>query len=347
MLVVLLLSGCWDERLNKDFASIPMMGFDGKLEGLTGYFGLPGKQHNTNEFLVVTGEGISVEDVALKVDEKVNERIDLSKLTSILFSDEAAKSDLYSYLDLYYRTARNRLNTVLIITEGSTEPFIKYGEKMGDDVNNYYEQFVEGFKLNGVVPDINLQLACSYLLDEGIDLALPYMKISNEGGVPELDGVALFSERKFSGKTLNREESIALQLLKGKKGKYTYLTFSYEKTPITIRVDNVRRKMKWNGTELELEYKMKVGIIEYYKDHLKEEKVLKKLEDFLEEAITKKMEEVLKTLHDANSDAIGVGRYARAFRTDLFKEGEWKEIYPTLTITPSVEIKIIESGILD
>ncbi|MFJ8064957.1 Ger(x)C family spore germination protein [Psychrobacillus sp. NPDC096426] len=347
LLILLLLSGCRDERLNKDFASVPMIGFDGKLGALTGYFGLPGEQHNTNKFEMLSAKGISVEDVTLIVDQKINQRVDISKLTSILFSAETAKGDFYSYLDWYYRNSRNRLNTVLIVTDGSTEPFIQYGDKMGKDVNNYYSEFIEGFKLNAILPKTNLQLACTDLLDEGIDLTLPYMKMSNEGKMPELDGTALFSGKNFSGKTLNREESIVLQLMKNKKGKYTYLTFKYDDIPVTIRVNSVQRKMKWNGTKIDISYQMKVGIMEYYKDHLLEEKELKSLDKFLEEKLTKRMEEVLKVLHDANSDALGIGRYARAFHPDIFEEKKWKEKYPTLTITPKVKIKIMETGILD
>lgn len=347
ILVVLLLSGCWDERLNKDFASIPMIGFDGKLGELTGYFGLPGEQHNTNEFTMISAKGTSVEDVTLKVDQKINERIDISKLTSILFSDDTAKSDFYNYLDWYYRNSRNRLNTVLIITEGSTEPFIQYGNKMGKDVNNFYSEFVEGFKLNAVLPKINLQLACSVLLDEGIDLTLPYMKMSSGEKMPELDGIALFSGKKFSGKTLSREDSIILQLMKEKKADYTYLTFMYDDIPVTIRVDSIKRNMKWDGTKIDINYQMKVGIMEYYKDHLIEEKELNSLDTFLEKSFTKRMEDVLKVLHDANSDALGIGRYARAFHPDIFEKNKWKETYPNLTITPKVKIKIKETGIID
>ncbi|WP_391209246.1 Ger(x)C family spore germination protein [Psychrobacillus sp. L4] len=347
IMVLIFLSGCWDERLNKDFASIPMVGFDGELGNLTGYFGLPGEQHQSKEFEMLSAKGVSVQDVAQKVDQKVNQRLDLSKLTSILLSDDTVKSDLDHYLDAYYRNSRSRLNTVLIITEGSTAPFIKYGEKMGSDVNNYYSEFVEGFKLESVLSKADIQQSLSDLTDEAIDLTLPYIKMSKEGDIPELVGVALFSEKKFSGKTLNKDESIILQLMKKKKGKYPYLTFTHKEIPITIKVDNLQRKMQWDGKHIEIHYKMKVGVMEYYKNHFLEKKELQELEKFLEETFTKRMEEILKVLHDGNCDALGIGRYARAFHPDVFEKNKWNEIYPTLTITPTVQVKIIETGITD
>lgn len=346
-MVLILLSGCWDERLNKDFASIPMIGFDGELGNLTGYFGLPGEQHQSEKFEMLSAKGVSVQDISQKVDQKVNQRLDLSKLTSILLSDETVKSDLERYLDVYYRNSRSRLNTVLIITEGSAAPFIQYGEKMGSDVNNYYSEFVEGFKLESVLSKSDIQHSLSELMDEGIDLTLPYIKMSKEGDTPELGGIALFSGKKFSGKTLNKDESIIFQLMKKNKGKYPYLTFTHKEVPITIRVDNLQRKMKWDGKHIEMQYKMKVGIMEYYKNQLLEKKERQELEEFLEETFSKKMEEILKVLHDGNSDALGIGRYARAFHPDLFEKDKWLEVYSTLIISPSVKVKIIETGITD
>ncbi|MFF2752860.1 Ger(x)C family spore germination protein [Psychrobacillus sp. NPDC058041] len=350
IMVLILLSGCWDERLNKDFASIPMVGFDGEIGNLTGYFGLPGEQHQSEQFEMLSEKGVSVQDVAQKVDQKVNQRLDLSKLTSILLSDDTVKSDLDNYLDAYYRNSRSRLNTVLIITVGSTAPFIKYGEKMGSDVNNYYSEFVEGFKLESVLSKADIQQSLSVLKDEAIDLTLPYIKMSKEGDIgdiPELVGLALFSEKKFSGKTLNKDESIILQLMKKKKGKYPNLTFTHKDIPLTIKVDNLQRKMKWDGKHIEIHYKMKIGVVEYYKNHFLEKKELQEIEKFLEETFTKKMEEVLKVLHDGNCDALGIGRDARAFHPDLFEKDKWHEIYTTITITPIVKVKIVETGITD
>ncbi|TQR05537.1 hypothetical protein FG383_19605 [Psychrobacillus soli] len=88
------------------------------------------------------------------------------------------------------------------------------------------------------------------------------------------------------------------------------------------------------------------------------------LEDYLEDSIwspfpqflnTKRpdrvvanlMEGKIAILSDANTDALGLGRIARAFHPDLFQEGKWNETYPTLTITPSVQVKITDTGILD
>ncbi|MFJ7972493.1 Ger(x)C family spore germination protein [Psychrobacillus sp. NPDC096389] len=344
---VVFLSGCWDERLNKNIAIVPMIGFDGELGSLTGYFGIPGKQQNMSNFNLLMAEGQSVEEVRQKIDTQVNEGVDLSKLGSILISDQLAEKDLYSLLDLYYRNARNRLNAMLIITEGSAEPFIQYGQKISVEVNDYYPMLLEGFTLKSVVPHTDLQLACSILLDEGIDLVLPYLKISSENDVPELVGLALFDSGNFTGEILNIDESIILNVMRDDLNKYAYITYMEEKIPLTISIKKVKRKMHWDGETIGLDYQLKVSIMEYYKNNFKDKNTRLKLEKSLEEKITSQMESNIKILLDANSDALGLGRIARAFHPKLFQEGKWNEIYPTLTITPTVQVKITDTGILD
>ncbi|WP_313890792.1 Ger(x)C family spore germination protein [Psychrobacillus sp.] len=347
LLVTVLLSGCWDERLNKNIVSVPMVAFDGEVGHLKGYYGLPGKQRNTTEYSYITVDGTSIEDLRQKVDLQVNEGIDLSKLSSILISDELAEKELYHLLDQYYRNARNRLNTYLLVTEGDPEPFIKFGEKMGDDVNNYYSELVQGFIHKSVFPNIDLQLACSYLMDEAIDLTLPYVKISSENGVPEVVGLALFDGQKFTGKTLNHVESLLLQVMKDKIGKYANVSYIDNEVPVSFRINRIKRMMKWEGTTITIDYRLKVGIMEYYENHLLDENRKKKLEKFIQEKMTSDMEKVVEILHESNTDALGIGRIARAFHPDVFKEKKWKEIYPTLTIIPKVQVEITDTGVLD
>lgn len=105
--------------------------------------------------------------------------------------------------------------------------------------------------------------------------------------------------------------------------------------------------MYWDGEKIGLDYQLKVSIMEYYKNNIKDKNTRLKLEKSLEEKITSQMESNLKILLDANSDALGLGRIARAFHPKLFQEGKWNEIYPTLTITPTVQVKITDTGILD
>ena len=38
-----------------------------------------------------------------------------------------------------------------------------------------------------------------------MDLTLPYITIEEEGGIPEVAGVALFNGRKFTGRILDKE----------------------------------------------------------------------------------------------------------------------------------------------
>ena len=78
------------------------------------------------------------------------------------------------------------------------------------------------------------------LFEEDISLSLPYIKIGKESGIPEIAGTALFNKREFTGETLDKKESILLNLLRKKQGKYTRLSYMWKsggkESPLTVEV---------------------------------------------------------------------------------------------------------------
>ena len=82
-----------------------------------------------------------------------------------------------------------------------------------------------------------------------MDLTLPYIKMSETAGIPEVAGVALFSGKDFTGHTLDKKESIIVQVLKKKPGKYTMSSLICgKKTVKRIRLLSklIRYKKKWD-----------------------------------------------------------------------------------------------------
>ena len=73
--------------------------------------------------------------------------------------------------------------------------------------------------------------------------------MSETTGVPEISGIALFSEKKFTGHTLNKKESIIIQVIQKKTWKIYKLSYTWEKDgksyPVTVELG---QKFKKNGT---------------------------------------------------------------------------------------------------
>ena len=189
------------------------------------------------------------------------------------------------------------------------------------------------------------------MLDEAIDLALPYVKMSETTDVPEISGIALFSEKIFTGHTLNKKESIIVQVIQKNPGKYSSFTYTWEKDgksyPVTVELGRYKKKWEFTESEIDATYNLKLAVEEFPYDHLDDDKIRKELEEFLSSELTKDFNEVIKKLQEAKSDIIGFGRTARAFHPTIWKKGKWQDTFSEIPINVNVRAKITRTGILD
>ncbi|MCM3743144.1 Ger(x)C family spore germination protein [Sporosarcina luteola] len=347
-----LLVGCWDERLFKDITIVPLIAYDGKQGSWTGYFthAVVAKPDSIS-FSTIQGSGVSIEDTRLDANRKTGELLDPSQVLVVLLTTEAAKTNPIETFDIAYRMPRTRLSGRLVVVEGDLAQYHKKTENMGKELPDYYEANLKTAELDSVIPDINIQSAARLLLDEGIDLQLPYMKMSEATGTPGVEGVALFSDKVFSGHTLNAKESTIIQILKKKPGKSAMFTYKWKKEdkdyPVTVTQNKVKKKWVITGNSIHATYKMKFSVNEFAFDHLDKERSRKELEDFLSKELTKDFNDVVKKLQEAKSDPVGFGRTVRAFHPQLWKKGKWQDTFAELEINVKVEAEITRTGILN
>ena len=165
----------------------------------------------------------------LDANQKTSEILDVSQMQVILLSTETVQSNIIDIFDPSFRTPRNRLSSRFVVVEGEMAPYMKKTEKIALELPDYYNKLLESAILFSVIPNIDIQKAAGIIFDDAMDLALPFVKMSETTGVPELSGLALFSEKKFTGHTLNDKESIIVQVIQKKTGKYTNFTYMREK----------------------------------------------------------------------------------------------------------------------
>lgn len=354
LLSVLLLAGCWDEKLYRNLSVISVIGFDGHIGELVSYYVYPNSAEDPTKFTVIESKGVSPRETRNKADLKMDQTIDLSELTVLLIAEETAYEDIYQYLDIYFRDPQNPINSKIALTEGSPKEFLSIKETLPTDLGEYYENFIESIERDTVFPkDLDLQQAGSLLFDEGIDLALPYLKKDETHGTPVAAGLALFNRRKFTGTTLNTKESLLLNLLAKGKSDIARMTFLYEendkKSPLTIDIIRFKKKIKEHGNskKITINVKIEVNIAEFPIDHIGEKKIREKLEKFLSRKIQSNMNKMIKKCQEAPSDPIGIGKKLRASGSEIWQDGKWKETYSTLDIQTNVHVEIIRSGILN
>ena len=346
----ILMGGCWDERQYKDFSVVSMVGHEGEIGDLTSYFSVPTIKEGVTTSSIVKGQGKSAREARMNADLNSNQTIDVSKLSVLLYSDESAKSDLYEYLDVYYRNARNQLSTYIAITEGSPEPYIELGNELQDEAGSYYKDFIKSLSFVSIYPETDLQLICSILFDEGMDITMPYLSINKEEKSPKLKGIALFNGRKYTGTFLTPDQSKLLTVLKDKMGRNANFTYTYKETPVTMVIRRINKK--WDFSEFDksgivtLSYELKVDIQEYAKDHIRQGENRKELEKFLSKQLNEESKKLFEVLQEAKSDPLGIGRRVRAFHPKVWDKGDWNDTFSEIVIKPNMKVDINRTGIL-
>lgn len=352
ILSCLLLSGCWDEVLYKEVTISPLAGLDGEPGKITAYFSFPTVMEESVSYSTAEGHGVSLRDARNNAFTHTDEMLDVSQLEVFLVSAEAAKSDLYNYIEVIYRAPRTRLGGRVAIVEEPVSDHFDIAETLPGNAPDFYNGLLETSIKFSMVPDYNFQQLGKLLFDEGMDIALPSIRISKKTEMPEVSGVALFNEKVFSGHYLNLKESLILTILR-KKGQKKYAQFSYEwekddvKYPITVEYSG--RKRKWNITKdrIGATYKLKFSIEEFAYAHLNEKDTIDEIEKFLSEKLTKDFQEVIYKLQEAKSDAVGFGQEVRAFHSGLWGKGKWQDTFSELEIKVKVDAEIVRTGILD
>lgn len=346
-----LLAGCWDEQLYKDISIVPLVGFEGEPGKLTGYYTFSAITNGSISFTTVEESGVSVRDTRLNTNRKTSEILDLTQLEVILLTTEVSKSDIKKDFDAIFRTPRNRLSTRIAVVDGGMAPYMEKTEEMAVELPNFYNDILKIGISFSLIPDIDIQKVAGILNDDAIDLALPFIKIPDNSDSPEVSGVALFSNRVFTGRTLDQEESKIVQVLQKKTGKYTLFNYMWEKDdksyPITVELARYKKKWDIKDDRIDATYKMNFSVEEFAYDHLDKDKTRKELEDFLSKEMTKEFNKAIKKMQEAKSDVVGFGRSVRAFHPHLWNKGKWQDTFSELDIKVNVKAKITRSGILN
>lgn len=348
----LFLSGCWDQRLYKELSVISVVGIGGHLGELKAYYAYPSSGSDPTQYIVLEGEGKTAIEVRIDANKKTEQTMDIAELTTILVSEETAKDDLYSLLDVYYRSAQSPMTAKIVVTEGTSRRFLELKDTIPKEIGEYYLDFVQSFEDATIVPNTNLEIAANLMFSEGRDLALPYLKTSSDKALPQAEGLALFNGKKYTGEYLTLRESTFATLLGYKKARIAELAYLWDKKGenISVAFDIIRfkkkKKVMQDGDNIKIQYDidMPITMTEYPPDHLDRKQERKQLEKFIEGSVEKDIARMFKKCQEASSDVIGIGEYIRAYYPQLWREGKWKDIYKDIKIETKVNVEIVRSG---
>ncbi|UIR30709.1 Ger(x)C family spore germination protein [Priestia flexa] len=328
---LLLTTGCWDQNLMKNAILIQTITFDRTDEDKF-LFGIaiPGIYSNSltsgQETPASNSQTLSTiantpREGRMKLNTEIPGNLDASKNKLILFGEQFAKDDIYPSLDVIWRDPRNSMSAKLAVVKGKAVDTLNIKPKLESSISQNILNLIKGTEANTIIPNETIQTLASEILDPGEDVVLPLLKIGHNGTTIDVEGLALFDDRKLTG-TLSQEESTLFLLLNNKKGKYARFTKNTNDNKakmtnfISLNVDNMKRKLNVsvnnNGdVSVNLNLHLEMAVEEFPLGDVP--KKLNQLNKELSKNLTNEAEAVIYKLQEANCDAFGIGRQLIAF----------------------------------
>lgn len=359
------LTGCWDQHLLKDNSLVLGIGLDA-TEGekilntavirlLKTESGGPGRPSSTNVIYSKTGN--TFRETRAGIEKQLSGEYAPNKLRVLVMGEDLAKKDIYPILDILFRDPRNSLTAKLVITQGTAKELLNIkkskevfiSEKLLDAVNRSEE--------HTLIPIETIQSICPDLFDPGKDFALPYVIKKGSDSI-EILGMALFHDKKFTGKILEGEDATILLYLDGEEGDVARFTLKvnpeeeqrqnqFISTSNFLKDQTLKVKVdKHNKISAEITLKLNITAIEYPLDQLSKKSEIKRLNKEITKELTQKAEFVIKELQEANCDYFGIGRKVMAYHPKTWKGIDWADTFPTIDIKTKIEAEITGTGII-
>lgn len=294
----------------------------------------------------------------MHLDRKVSGELFASKNRITLLSRTLAEQDIYSMLDVHYRSPISTTNARIgVIDEGPAKKALHVRTAETPLISDYLGDLLLGLEETGVIPETTLEDTLSFMFDNGSDFALPLLHVVDHENVV-FNGLALFDGSRMVGE-LDADQTLRLLLLDGTYNKNPRLNVRVSSNE-EVRANNfatidvISKDHDMTITPLtdqtfktDLHINLKLNVVEYPKDRLYIEEHVEELNDQISAQLTTECEKVIQTLQEVNCDYFGIGKRIRAFHHEGWKKMNWKRSYPNMPMTVSVNTEIVYHGIVN
>lgn len=366
VLAVLLLAGCWDERLVKDINLIYSQALDKTEEDLiettiVTIGGAPNESGaqtgSSQEPAIISAVGNTPRDSRMNLDRKVSGELFASKNRVTLLSQTLAEENIYSLLDVHYRSPLSTTNARIAVVKGNAKKALHVKTAETPLISDYLGDLLLGLEEVQSIPKASMENVLSALFDNGSDFALPLLHAIDHENVA-LEGLALFDHDHMSGQ-MNADQTLRLLLMdrdRIKPRRFNIRVTDHEENRVnnyvTVDVEEKNRELvvtreaakQFNAR---IHVSLTLNIVEYPKDSLYIEEHVTDLNKDINKRLQTESEEVLRIIQEANCDYYGIGKHIRAFYYEDWQEMNWEETYPTIPLTVSMDTKVIYHGIVN
>jgi len=360
ILLVTMLTGCWDQREIEERTSIVALAID---EDPTGYkisvqvpnpikiFGAGGGGgggggEEAVEMLI--GRGETLMEAMNDIQNQTNQEIFLGHTRLVLIGEKVAKKGIWPLIDGFRRHPAIRRRLWPLVVKGEAQSVLQVKTRLEQIPTVFIMDMVDSGVRDGSMADMTLGRLYKALYDPAVDPYLNY--IQAEKDTVRWLGLALFKKDKMVG-TLNTQESaILLQARESKSGDPVSVSCPDRKGEIVFQPDRVKTKYQINkmNNNVRIQVRMRVDGKITEKTcpiDLSQNGTIEKMEKSLGGWYERMGNSVLRKIQkDLKTDVLGLGNKIHAFHPTIWKSLNWKKQYPNAQIDLNYQVEIRRVG---
>ncbi|WP_435163039.1 Ger(x)C family spore germination protein [Paenibacillus glycanilyticus] len=365
VVMLLVLTSCWDRREVNDVAFVLAGGADKEGESirisvlipLTGNMGTTGGGGGSGgqkPYTIKTESGKTVSDAVSKLQHRLPRHLFFGHRRVIIIGEELARTEgIEAVIDAVTRTPEKRLTTFIAVSEGRALDLLNADTR----IERFSAETIREQLQSETSSRINLKEAIYQLINVGQDAFLPYVqkvKTNIEGQESEeirSDGFVLFHNGKMTGK-LEGNSALGFRLLNQSIRDYDE-TIHSNGSYLTVTINHAKISIKPILKNDELSYRIhsqvKVSISE---DQNQERNYdysgqRSRIEQSIAQHVVDNINLTINTMQQNNSDAMGFGlqayrTYPKIWTTKYRKD--WNEIFPKIKFEVTAEANLFRLG---
>lgn len=360
ILLVLLLTGCWDRLPLKTLNIVDIAGIDQDKENgdiVLNY--VVTKLKNAGQ-----GSGEPSPKITVLKGHSLVEAVDQGQYTQegpffgmhtgiYLLSKSFASDDPVQELTFILNAPYTAINSPIVIINGNMSKLLKSKIGTNKEFSRDLYEFVLPLEKNGIAPEVTLMKLILSRKEPLEDLALPLLKPSNSSMV--LDGALLFRQGTYTGKELDKDQVQMLMLMLEKfsgnkrytgnmsrKGEDKNSDYAFSVKKLNSKI--ITHPESGELPKVSIGVRMRIDVFKFGESFytLKPEYVNR-----LEKELGKHLEEdaaaTIKTLQKANCDVLGIGKQLKAYHPNIWKSLNWRKDFPEMSIEPNFDVQIINA----
>lgn len=349
-MMLFILTGCHQRDIIENIGFIHTLGFDladdaDKLRVTVSFPFADKREDRTISTLAYTNK-----EARIYLSNQSDKNLVAGQARSILIGKKLAEQGIWKQIDTIYRDTIFRPNIKLAVVEGEAQQLMESQFEDLAEMNQSLEDLLNKEARLNTIPDIDIHKFARDYLDDAVDPIAPMIKKTDTGMMAT--GIALFKDDQYVT-SLDTIQSRIFFLMTGdfKEGDLFIKTDNE-----TIFIDFLSNRQKTDVSfhspediHIDIKIEFTSYLLEYQGDqNISTDQGIERLEEVIEQYIEDEIKKIVQIMKQYEIDNAGYGKYIR-MKTDYqtWKKMNWPESVDHITVTPHVDVKILDTGLLN